>query len=160
MVGSGCAVFCGFGLVLIGPSLQIVGVSGLDFEPGRLATAAATVVTALAIGLAVWSQETVGQAWRPDLSPADGATLVTTGPFRFIGNPNYTAMLAATAGGTLIAPTQIGIAGLVVLLVGLQLTARAEEPLLERAYERPYRQYAARTGRFIPVVGLKRQDGP
>lgn len=43
---------------------------------------------------------------------------------------------------------------------GLELTARAEEPLLELVYGTPCRKYAATTGKFIPGVGLKRQDGP
>jgi len=150
----------GFGLVLFGPVLLIVGSGGTAFETSPPLKALATVAVVLAISLAVWSQETMGRAWRPDLSPASGATLVTTGPFRFVRNPNYTAMLIAATGGTLIAPTPVGITGTLVLLVGLELTARAEEPLLKRAYGTPYRRYLAKTGRFIPGVGVIRQGSP
>jgi len=150
----------GFALVLAGPALVLADRSGLIFEPGAATLAIAVLLVFLATGLAIWSQETMGRAWRPDLPPASGATLVTTGPFRFVRNPNYTAMIAAATGGTLVTPTLIGIAGTLVLLVGLELTARAEEPPLKRAYGTPYRRYAAKTGRFIPGVGVIRQGSP
>ena len=42
---------------------------------------------------------------------------------------------------------------LMVLLVSLLLTARAEEFVLREYFGLAYEAYAARTGRFIPGVG-------
>ncbi|MBK8295402.1 MAG: isoprenylcysteine carboxylmethyltransferase family protein [Solirubrobacterales bacterium] len=148
----------GFGLVLAGPILQIVTETTLLFDPVPVVSVIALTGVVLATGLSVWSQETMGAAWRPDIGPADQAALVATGPFRFVRNPNYVAMLAAAFWATLLAPTLIGFAGVFVLLVSLVLTSRAEEPLLIQTYGAPYREYAARTGRFFPRIGLIHED--
>jgi len=104
----------------------------------------------------VWAQNTMGAAWRPDIAPADDCQVVTDGPFRVVRNPTYVAMLAAAAGAALLAPTVVGIVGWLALLTSLVLTTRAEEPPLRRAYGTDYEQYAARVGRFLPLIGRLR----
>lgn len=143
----------GFVLVLLGPVAQPAGFADLLLDPGWPLVALASAGLVLATALAVWAQEAMGKAWRPDLPPADGTSLVTTGPFRLVRNPNYTAMLVAASCGTAIAATWVGVAGIAVLLASLELTARSEEPLLQRRFGESYRDYSAKTGRFVPGVG-------
>ncbi len=148
----------GFALVLAAPALVLADLSGLILDPGTATLAISVLLICLAAGLAIWSQEVMGLAWRPDISPAGNARLVTTGPFRIVRNPSYLAMLGAAGGATLLAPTTTGIAGLAVLLVGLALTTRAEEQGLLDSYGAAYRGYAAKTGRFLPGIGLIREE--
>lgn len=149
---------CGFAVVLAGPALQVAEVTGaLVQTPAALAWISAGAIVA-ATALAIWAQETMGSAWRPDIAPADGGRLVTGGPFAVVRNPSYVAMLVAASGTLLMAPSACGIVGWLSLLAGLLLTARAEEPPLRAAYGAQYCRYAARVGRLAPLIGRLR-DG-
>ncbi len=143
----------GFGFVLAGPALELFGATGPLWAMPGVALIAGTAFFASATGLAIWSQETMGSAWRPDIAPGDGGQVVVDGPFRWVRNPNYVAMLICAGSSLILAPSAIGLAGCLVLLAGLILTARAEEPPLRRVYGPKYMNYAARTGRFIPGIG-------
>lgn len=147
----------GFALVLAGPALELADLASLLIDPGTATIALSILIIVLAAGLAIWSQEVMGAAWRPDISPAGNAHLVTTGPFRIVRNPNYLAMLGTAGGATLLAPTAVGIVGVTVLTVGLALTARAEEQGLLDSYGAAYPGYASETGRFLPGIGLIRE---
>ncbi len=149
-----------FALLLIGPALQ-----GLDVVAPMVAVPDA--VLGLAIGLlagatalAIWSQETMGAAWRPDMPPAETAQLVTGGPFHVVRNPNYVAMLGAGLAAVLLAANVVSTVGWAALITSVMLTARVEEPLLTARYGAPYCSYAARVGRFFPGVGLLASNGP
>src|SRR5918997_2392654 len=146
----------GFALLVAGPAAQVANVQGALLQATPALNAVAVVVIVAATVLAVSSQETMGTAWRPDIGPADDAELIVWGPFRVVRNPNYVAMLAAAAGICTLAPTMIAIAGWLVLLAGLLLTARAEEPELRVRYGDAYERYAARVGRFVPGIGRLR----
>lgn len=143
----------GFGLVLANPLSQIAAGTSALLDPGPAISVTASAGILMATLLSVWSQETMGASWRPDIGPAEEASLITTGPFRFTRNPNYMAMLAAAVCATLLAPTLIGLAGVLVLFCALTLTARSEEHILTRVFGTPYREYASRTGRFLPGIG-------
>lgn len=150
----------GFGLVLAGPALELFGATGPLWEMPSATWMPGTAFLALATGLAIWSQETMGNAWRPDIAPRDGGQVVEDGPFRWVRNPNYLAMLICAGSSFILAPSAIGLAGCPILLAGLMLTARAEEPPLRRVYGPDYEDYAARTGRFIPGIGRLQVTDP
>ncbi len=143
----------GFAMLLLGALLQAAG--ALDPLFDRRGAQALTGIGLIggAAGLLIWAQETMGDAWRPDVEPVQGGRLVTDGPFRVVRNPNYDAMLTAGAGSFLLAPDVVSLAGWLLLLASLLLTARLEEPLLLDRFGERYRIYSARTGRFVPGIG-------
>lgn len=146
----------GFALVLAGLALQGFGVLGAAFVARRLVQIFAIALTVSATALAIWTQETMGIAWRTDIAPAEGGELVTSGPFALARNPTYVAMSTAILGTLLLAPNVCSVAGWLLVLAGLAATARAEEPPLAATYGQPYRDYAARVGRFLPFTGRLR----
>lgn len=150
----------GFALVVAGPALQAIGVVGALAHPPVAARWCAAGMEVAATGLAIWAQETMGRAWRPDIAPAAGGRLVTGGPFRVVRNPNYVAMLAAATSTFALAPSVCGVLGGLMLAAGLMLTARAEEPQLRAAYGARYCTYAARVGRFLPLIGRLHDPQP
>src|SRR5262249_20890865 len=80
--------------------------------------------------------------------------LVAGGPFLWVRNPIYSSMLLAALGLALAAPNVLSVLALLALLVALELQVRlVEEPYLTRAHGRSYRDYASRTGRFVPGGG-------
>lgn len=101
------------------------------------------------------AQLAMGDSWRVGVDPAERTALVTSGPFRVVRNPIFTAMLATAFGLAAMVPNVLALAGAFGLLVGLELHVRlVEEPYLSRVHGNAYAGYAARVGRFLPRIGL------
>jgi protein-S-isoprenylcysteine O-methyltransferase Ste14 len=108
------------------------------------------------IGLAalVWSQSSMGDSLRIGVDPTERTALVTDGPFRWVRNPIYSAMLVYVAGVALLVPNAASFVAFGVLALGLDLHVRlVEEPYLAATHGSSYAAYAVRVGRFVPGVG-------
>ena len=91
-------------------------------------------------------------SWRFRAQIDTGHQLATTGPFRFIRHPLYAGLdLLALGTAVWISTPMVWLGALIMTLAG-DLRARAEEPLLERAFGDTYRAYSRRTWRFLPRV--------
>jgi protein-S-isoprenylcysteine O-methyltransferase Ste14 len=115
-------------------------------------------VGAAAVGIAatVYAQLDMGDSWRIGVDPNETTTLVRSGVFGWVRNPIFTAMLTFGAGIALVTPNVVAIAGFVLLFVSIELQVRVvEEPYLSAVHGEAYRDYLARVGRFIPMVGVK-----
>jgi len=102
----------------------------------------------------LWSQSSMGDSLRIGVDPAERTALVTAGPFRWVRNPIYSAMLVYVAGVALLVPNAASFVAFGVLAFGLDLHVRlVEEPYLAATHGSSYASYAARVGRFVPGVG-------
>lgn len=116
-----------------------------------------------AIGLALFAvgllgtlaaQSAMGASWRIGVDDSERTELVTGGPFAIVRNPIFAAMLPTGLGLALLAPNVLALAAIAALFAALELQTRfVEEPHLLRVQGGPYREYAARVGRFLPGVG-------
>jgi protein-S-isoprenylcysteine O-methyltransferase Ste14 len=103
------------------------------------------------------AQLAMGKSWRIGVDATERTDLVAHGLFRFVRNPIYTAMLVTVAGLTLLACSVVTCIGLLSLVVALELQVRAvEEPYLARTHGDAWSRYAARVGRFVPLLGRAR----
>jgi len=106
------------------------------------------------ISATFYAQVAMGTSWRIGVDPNERTQLVTAGPFAVVRNPIFAAMLPTALGLTLLVPSWVAIAGLLGLLVALELQVRVvEEPYLLQVHGRTYAAYAATVGRFLPGVG-------
>lgn len=102
----------------------------------------------------VLAQSGMGTSWRIGVDPAERTALVTGGLFTLARNPIFSAMCTALVGLVVMVPTVLTAAGLVCLVVAVQLQVRVvEEPYLLTVHGDAYAAYAARVGRFVPGVG-------
>jgi protein-S-isoprenylcysteine O-methyltransferase Ste14 len=111
------------------------------------------VVAAQAGGCAlmVWSRITFGRrSFHATADPTDGG-LVTSGPYRFIRHPIYTAACIIGWAGALAHPSTLSACLAVLLFAGGLGRMLAEESLLRQRYPE-YADYAARTKRMVPYV--------
>lgn len=109
------------------------------------------------------AQQAMGDSWRTTVAPHERPVLVTSGPFRHIRNPIYTAVMAMAGGFTLAVPTPVSLAGLTLVVVGSHWQVRRiEEPYLRRTHPQTYPAYAERVGRFFPraVLAVRRPTEP
>jgi len=115
------------------------------------------------VGLAgtLFAQLAMGPSWRIGVDEAERTDLITSGPFRYVRNPIFAAMLPTSAGLLLMVPSVIAIIGLGALVLALELQVRVvEEPYLLRVHGDSYASYAARVGRFAPGLGTLRVPLP
>jgi len=87
--------------------------------------------------------------------PRPGAELITTGPYRLVRHPMYSALIVMMAGIAGYNGHALNAAGLVLVAVAVTGKAIREERFLAGHF-RDYRNYAAGTPRFIPSFGLRR----
>lgn len=149
--------------LLVGAAAPVLALLDLVEPIAALDTTAAHVagfVLAVGgIGLTFYAQVAMGASWRIGVDPAERTQLVTTGPFALVRNPIFAAMLPTALGLTLLVPSWVAIAGLLGLVLALELQVRVvEEPYLLRAHGPTYATYAARVGRFLPGVGRLRRS--
>ncbi|MFB9653394.1 methyltransferase family protein [Pseudarthrobacter sp. NPDC092184] len=100
------------------------------------------------------AQLAMGSSWRIGVDETERTALVTTGPFRLIRNPIFTAAAAVFLGLTMMVPNAIALVGLICTITGIQIQVRlVEEPHLRRIHGTAYTDYASRAGRFLPGLG-------
>lgn len=110
----------------------------------------------LAVGgilFALWAVHTLGSNITATHYTRQGHALITTGPYRWIRHPLYTGGAISMLG--IIAMTGVWVTGIALMVALTVLIARVplEEANLVEAFGDVYRDYSARTGRFLPKVG-------
>lgn len=152
---AGKTLATGFTAIVIGAVLDLTGVLGRVPVLGSRAMAITGVAIALAgFALSQWSVGAMGESWRVDVSDDDVAPLVTSGPFSLCRNPVYTAITVIAVGLALMTPNWVSLAGVPLVVTGFELMVRrVEEPFMFRSHPNEFPEYAARVGRFAPVVG-------
>jgi protein-S-isoprenylcysteine O-methyltransferase Ste14 len=94
-----------------------------------------------------WSR--MGRHWRMDVGVRKD-DLITDGPFRYVRHPIYALARLLMACTFIVMPTWPMLALAAVHLWLTQLKARHEERHLSNVHGAAYRDYAGRTGRFLP----------
>ncbi|PYS62226.1 MAG: hypothetical protein DMF74_14030 [Acidobacteria bacterium] len=92
------------------------------------------------------------RSWRFRATVDKSHQLATGGPFRILRHPIYMGLNLLALGSALWMPTAIVWAAFVLMAIGSDLRARAEETVLKQAFGPSYREYCVRTRRFIPGI--------
>lgn len=127
-------------------------------RPNRFVKSASALVISmilvpLAVWLTWWAARHLGKQWRYEAALSADHELIRTGPYRWIRNPIYLAMLGMTL-ATLAAWTwwPMGIASLFFFLAGAAVRVRAEEGLLAKRFGAEFAEYRKRSWAFIPFL--------
>jgi protein-S-isoprenylcysteine O-methyltransferase Ste14 len=101
-------------------------------------------------GLFLWTLRNLGRNLTDTVVTRKQHTLVTTGPYRWVRHPFYcSAALLTLAASLVMANVFLFCTGGTVILLLHSRTRKEEENLVAR-FGDEYRQYMARTGRFLP----------
>lgn len=139
-------------LSLLGYALMVAGLLGLLAMHWLFSDSPVVVaVQVLAVVLMVWARATFGRrSFHAAANPTEGG-LVTSGPYRFIRHPIYTAVVLFSLAGVLAHPS-LPAAGLeLTVFLGALVRMLLEERLLRASYPE-YAGYAARTSRMLPGI--------
>ncbi|TCK26031.1 TMEM165/GDT1 family protein [Pseudonocardia endophytica] len=151
------AALLGFGAPLL-VALDVLQPIALFSEVGVALLGAGLALLGFAVVAA--SQLEMGALWkrsRTDADREDGSesrpVLATDGLHSRVRNPGMTGLIVGCAGMLAMAPTLLGLLATVLVVVAVQIQARAVyEPRLGDALGDEYDAYVQRTGRFLPRV--------
>ena len=100
------------------------------------------------------AQLQMGTSWRIGVNPDESTELVSSGMFRWVRNPIFSAMTLALIGIAGMVPSIVSMLAVLVLIAAVQIQVRAvEEPYLLATHGDSYADLQARTGRFLPKFG-------
>ena len=139
-------------LSVVGLLLMVAALLGLIATHALFSRSPAVIaVQVAAVALMVWARVAFGRrSFHATANPTEGG-VVTTGPYRFVRHPIYTAVCLFVFAGALahVSLTAVGLA-LLVFLGALGRMLPEERLVLQRYPE--YAEYAARTKRMLPLV--------
>lgn len=139
---------------VVGPFLAMLGLAPIGVLDSSAVQIVGTFLAVVGIGTTLAAQISMGSSWRIGVDAAEVTTLVTGGAFALARNPIFTAMIVTAVGLVLMTPNMVAVAGLVMLIIAIQLQVRVvEEPYLASHHGRAWDAYSSRVGRFLPKVG-------
>lgn len=145
-------------LSVAAPVAELLGTRPLPLLDHLTLRLTGVVVACVGTCAVFGSQLAMGNSWRIGVGETERPALVTTGPFRLVRNPIFTAALVTVGGLAGAVPNALAAAGFVVLLVGVNLQVRSvEEPYLHHLHGKTYEEYVASVGRFLPRLGRVRR---
>jgi protein-S-isoprenylcysteine O-methyltransferase Ste14 len=115
-------------------------------RPGSLSFTLA--VTLIVLGLAAVYSSMSRLGWSVSTGQ-EAQTLCRTGPYRLSRNPQIVAYFFIVAGYSLLWPSLLGGIWVCLYLVIAHIMVRTEEPHLARLFGDEYREYCARTPRYV-----------
>jgi protein-S-isoprenylcysteine O-methyltransferase Ste14 len=98
----------------------------------------------------IWTFRTLGPNLTDTVVTRRQHTLVTGGPYRWVRHPFYVSMTLLLLGNSLATANWFILAGGTLLMTLIVIRASTEERLLIARFGDAYRDYMARTGRFLP----------
>ena len=107
-------------------------------------------VGAAGVALFAWMFRHLGLNVTSTSVPRTEATLVTSGPYRWIRHPMYSAALILVTSMTLLTANAVVLGCGLTMFALLAARSRLEEQRLVLKFGDAYHVYQARTGRFLP----------
>lgn len=110
-------------------------------------------ITLVGFALLQWSQVTLGKSWSDTPRMMKEQTLITSGPYRTIRHPIYTAFILIL-GSTLFISSNwlIGLCWVGMTLLEVVSRIGFEEALMVEYFGEQYHEYMKKTGRLFPKV--------
>ena len=111
-----------------------------------------TIITVIGMVLEFSTQIYLGRNYSTFLHIQEDQSLITTGPYRYIRHPMYSALIIVAIGLVFLSASwYFGIPFLATIVVIVFRIRKEEEALIEK-FGDEYLHYTQRTGRFFPPV--------
>ena len=100
-----------------------------------------------------WARVHLGKLWSATVQRKADHRVVDTGPYGIVRHPIYTGILLATYATMALKGTIPGVAGAVLITLGLWMKARLEEGwLAQELGAEAYADYSSRVSMLIPFI--------
>ena len=100
--------------------------------------------------LFVWTFQTLGKNLTDTVVTRKDHTLVTSGPYCYVRHPFYLAFFIAVIGGSIVTANWFIFLSSLLPFAFVVARTRIEEDKLVERFGDEYRDYVAKTGRFVP----------
>ncbi|MGH6877583.1 MAG: methyltransferase family protein [Rhizomicrobium sp.] len=111
-------------------------------------------LAAAGFGFCWWARLHLGRLWSGFVTLKEGHRIVDTGPYGWVRHPIYTGIMFAALMTALLRATPFALAGVVLIVAGLSMTAKVEERFLRRELGTgAYDAYSSRVGMLLPGIG-------
>lgn len=115
------------------------------------------LVIAVGFGFAWWARLHLGELWSAQITAKENHHVVDSGPYAIVRHPIYTGILAAVIATAAAKGTIPGLAGLLLITIGIWMKARIEETWLSSELDTgAYQQYRRRVPMLIPFWPVSR----
>lgn len=143
---------CGLGVV---PAIySVTGFpAALSYAPSPLQVTAGVLVFLFALWLFWRTHSDLGRQWSVTLELRESHQLITSGVYRHVRHPMYSAFFLWAIAQALLLPNLVGgFAGLVGFGTLYLFRVGEEEAMMREAFGAQYDAYCARTKRVIPFL--------
>ena len=111
----------------------------------------APVLAVISVATAYWALRTLGKQWHFVARIVEGHRLVREGPYAYVRNPIYSAMMGLLiATGLIITNWFALIVAIVVFYLGTQIRVVREEALLRSEFGTQFEQYTRDVPALVP----------
>ena len=108
------------------------------------------VVAVFSIPLFFWVHCALGNHWSANLELREKHTLITSGPYRSVRHPMYTALFGLSIGVAVLLASWLIILLVVATIILLYARVHKEEVMMIQRFGEEYQMYMRRTGRLLP----------
>ena len=99
---------------------------------------------------AVWARVALGRSWGMPMTLHENPELVTSGPYRLVRHPIYTALAAMLIGTSLVFP--VAAIPCSITIVYCAFAARREERDMQQRFPEAYPEYRKRSKFLVPFL--------
>ena len=124
---------------------------GENFILNIVFQSAAMVLSVSSVLLTMSAIRELGKQWSLEARLVEGHKLVTTGPYKHVRHPIYTAMLGKLiATGIVLSHWAVLLGAVIVFLIGTFIRTRFEERLLSEAFGEEFTRWRNKVPGLIP----------
>ena len=113
---------------------------------------AGALVSALGVGLAIWSRVVLGNNWSGRVMVQKVHTIVKEGPYGLVRHPIYLGGILAMVGSCLVLGQVFGFVYVALSIFGLVRKSKQEETLLAEQFPDEYPQYKRQVSMLVPFL--------
>lgn len=115
----------------------------------------AVSLAAFSVWMAMSAVRELGKQWSLEARLTENHKLITSGVYRIVRHPIYTAMLGMLVStGIVFSYRYVLIAAVIVFFAGTKIRTIAEEKLLRDAFPEEYKKFSEKVPAFIPFVKI------
>jgi protein-S-isoprenylcysteine O-methyltransferase Ste14 len=122
------------------------------FSPNFFVQAIGSVLTITGLVLAIWARIYLGKNWSGYVTYKKNHELVTSGPYKLIRHPIYSALILMITGTFIYYPSVWVLAILIVDTLIFLWRIKKEEEIMVKLFGKKYEDYIKRTKRLIPGI--------
>jgi len=104
------------------------------------------------VALAIWAIMVMRSNANVAPIPKKNGVLITSGPYRFIRHPMYTAQVMAVIPLVIEHKTDLRLTALIILIVTLLFKLHYEEKRLVKHFGQPYKAYQQVSKKVLPYI--------